>query len=96
MKKKILVLENDKDTLDIIEMILEPEGFDIIKTSVQLLDTDLPAIKPDLVVLDHLLNYMYTGGELCQMIKANEATKDVAVVLISAVNDLPEIAEKFS
>ena len=47
---------------------------------------------PDLIFLDHWMRTKSSGGELCLMIKENEATKDIPVILISVVNNIGQIA----
>jgi len=44
---------------------------------------------PDLVLLDVMMPRM-SGFEVCQKIKANPATRDIAVIMVTALNEVPD------
>ncbi|WP_158828185.1 response regulator [Mucilaginibacter lacusdianchii] len=84
MSKRILILDNDPGILDVMQDILHYEGFEVKAIS----DTDnifknITDYKPDLVMLDYLLDGI-NGGELCAQIKKNPSTSEIPVVIISA------------
>ncbi|MBS7565033.1 response regulator [Mucilaginibacter sp. Bleaf8] len=84
MSKRILILENDPDILDIMQEILNYEGFDVKPMSEN--DDVFKRIEeydPDLVMIDYLLNGI-NGGEICAQIKKHPSTSELPVVLISA------------
>jgi two-component system alkaline phosphatase synthesis response regulator PhoP len=44
---------------------------------------------PDLVLLDVMMPRM-SGFEVCQKIKSNPATRDIAVIMVTALNEVPD------
>jgi len=94
MYRRILLLEDDFDTNEIITMIFEPEGFHVISSTVASYMADIDEWKPELIIVDHLLNNHVTGSDICIAVKANEKTQHIPFILTSAVNNLPEVAKK--
>lgn len=87
-KRKILVIEDDKDIAKVLETILEFNSFDVV--GMDRTDDIIETInnhQPDLVLTDYLL-YGMNGGKICQAIKSNQTTCHIPVVLISAYHDL--------
>jgi CheY-like chemotaxis protein len=84
MNKRILVIDDDKAVLEILEEVLDYSGF-VVKASLFTNDIfmDIEAYQPDLVLMDYLLSGI-NGGELCHLIKTNAKTHKLPVVLISA------------
>jgi len=93
MKKKIVVIEDNHDILELLGFILENEDYEVLAS----LDAEpvksLQEINPHLVLLDENLG-AHKGHQLCLEIKANPGTSHLPVILISAVTDLSEIARK--
>lgn len=84
MNKRILIIDDDKAVLDILEEVLDYSGFMVNACS----DTkdifeDIEKYHPDLVLIDYLLSGI-NGGELCHQIKTNTKTQNLPVVIISA------------
>lgn len=90
---KILLLEDDVDLTEIIELIFEPEGFQVISSSVQSYLQDIEQHKPDIIIADHLLSNSTTGSDICIALKANPATAHIPFIITSAVYNLPDIAK---
>ncbi|AMR30584.1 hypothetical protein A0256_03660 [Mucilaginibacter sp. PAMC 26640] len=83
-QKKILVLDDTEDIINLIKDILSEEDYevkgfthtdDIIKL--------IKAEKPDLVLIDYLLTGI-NGGEFCHQIKKHEDTAHTPVIMLSA------------
>lgn len=81
--KKILLIDNDKDVLDVMQEALIYEGFEV-KSIEETRDifTEIESYRPNVVIVDYLLNGI-NGGEICHQIKKNEKTSRLPVVLIS-------------
>jgi DNA-binding response OmpR family regulator len=91
--KKVLVLEDDTDTLDIVETILHDAGYAVIKVNREITLAEIRLIKPNLVIVDFFLpNRM--GNEICNEIKKGPETKDIPVILYSASNLLQKMADE--
>jgi two-component system phosphate regulon response regulator PhoB len=90
--KKILVVENDTDTSELMEHVLDNAGYKVIRSDIKIPMDDLLKINPALILLDHYLTDGY-GGDYCAEIKTNHHTKHIPVVLVSAVHKLEKVSE---
>ena len=94
MKKKILVAEDDQAILEVIKIILEGEGFEIVSTDEQ--DTVHVLIaqhNPSLILLDIWLSG-YDGGKIAKHLKSKSDTKHIPIIMISANNETPQISKE--
>ncbi|WP_345948020.1 MULTISPECIES: response regulator [unclassified Mucilaginibacter] len=84
MLKRILVLDDNQDILEVVNEVLSYENFDVhaISTSDNILQV-AKNYKPDLVILDYLLNDG-NGGEICKRLKADDKLSNVPVIIFSA------------
>lgn len=92
--KKVLIVEDDADTIEIVETILNGAGYAVIKISREITVKEIAGIKPNLVILDYLLPYTFLGNELCAAIKDNPKTDGIPVILYSASNLAEGVAHK--
>ncbi|MBS1525324.1 MAG: response regulator [Bacteroidetes bacterium] len=84
MKKHILIIDDDQDTLDIIKEVLFDAGYTVTTlTEIENIIEVVAKYKPDLVILDFLLQGI-NGGELCSQIKKNDRTHLTPVIMMSA------------
>ena len=89
--RRILVVDDDKDILEIIEYVLQDSGYKVdTLTDGHFLFDKVRAFKPDLVILDIMLGNM-DGRELCRNIKTNLETHNIPVIMISASHALADI-----
>lgn len=91
-KKKVLIIEDDKATSEMLGFLASQLNLNVIGSSNVLAVKDIYSFKPDLIILDHWLGNEL-GGDLCLKLKADDLTKDIPVVLISATVNLPQIAK---
>jgi len=85
--RKILVIEDERDILDLVRHYLEKEGFRT-RTAADGL-AGLAATRqerPDLIVLDLMLPGM-DGLELCKKLRADPATAITPVIMLTAKAD---------
>jgi len=95
MKKRALIIEDDKDTSDMLEFLANQLNLEVISSHRTLLVPDLKLLAPDIIILDHWVG-SDLGGDLCHKLKSKESTKDIPVILISAALNLDKIAEECS
>lgn len=91
-KKKILIIDDDEAILEVMQTLLEEEGYEV-KTdakgvSVHTLSTDTP----ELILLDVLLSGE-SGMDLCKKIKGQESTKNIPVIMLSAHSNIDQTAK---
>ncbi len=92
MSKKILVVDDDKDILDIISFILSEKDYHVIQSQTADVVSYLEQIKPDLILLDNWLAGDIIGADICKIIKASALHSNIPVILISAVTGLDQMA----
>jgi CheY-like chemotaxis protein len=81
---KILIVDDEQDTLNLIRLCLEPAGFRIIRTTKPEEGLDLAhREKPDLIVLDLMMPRM-DGFELLRRIRRYPNLQYIPVIVVSA------------
>jgi len=96
-KIKILVVDDDPQIRRLIKVTLQSKfDFEILEaenglTALQKIETE----RPFLVMLDIMMPEL-NGIELIEKLKANEDTKDVPIIICSAVNDRGKVIELFN
>ena len=88
---KILVIEDNPDIKEVLSYILKDDGHDVISCLDGASLNALDKIEPDLILMDDILPDT-RGSEFCRRLKSDESTKDIPVILISAMPNLPETA----
>jgi DNA-binding response OmpR family regulator len=91
MPKRIIIIEDDRDILDMMTYILKDEGYDIISSTDCSPLEDLPASQPDLILMDNRL-HDGSGMDECRKLKAQDSTRPIPVVIVSANPQLPRLA----
>jgi CheY-like chemotaxis protein len=82
-QKKILVVDDDPDILEVLQLILEGEGY-LIQTATQAKNIDpLLSFQPNLILLDVLLSGS-DGRVISKRLKSQETTRHIPIVLMSA------------
>jgi DNA-binding response OmpR family regulator len=84
-KQLVLVVDDDPDLVESVSMKLESENFRVTKAydGVEALEK-IQAERPALVILDVMMPRK-NGYELCEQLKKSEETKDIVVILLTAV-----------
>ncbi len=84
MKPRILVVEDEAALSTLLEYNLEKAGFAVeIAATGEDAVTALAESPPDLVLLDWMLPHI-SGIELCRRIRRQPATRDLAVIMLTA------------
>lgn len=85
---RILIVDDEQDTLNLLRMILEINGYTAITTLNSLNALDLAAKEqPDVVLLDIMMPGL-DGFELCKLMRANDATRDLPIIFVTAYETL--------
>lgn len=84
MLKRVLVLDDNRDILEIVHEALSYEHFEVKSVSNGAEVMPLVAeFNPDLVILDYRVAGE-NGGEICRQIKSNPEFNDIPVIIFSA------------
>lgn len=89
--KKLLLIEDDIDTLSIMNYLTAELGIDVVARDRVIDLAEVENIMPDIIVLDHWI-YEKMGGDLCFAVKKNPSTSHIPVLMVSAHQDLQRIA----
>jgi CheY-like chemotaxis protein len=92
MTQKILAVDDDESILEVIQLVLEGEGY-VVQASLngecfQNITADLP----DLILLDVLLSGE-DGREICKQLKGDTQTASVPVIMLTAHSDASKFAD---
>ena len=92
-KPSILIVEDDKFLLKLLETKLQKEGFSILtaENGIQALEVLKTGSRPNLILLDLILPEK-NGFEVLAEIKANPETHDIPVLIISNLGQDTDIS----
>ena len=81
---KILVIDDEKDIVELISYNLEKEGFSVLKAyNGETALRTVKAQKPDLIILDLMLPEI-SGLDVCKAVRNNSATANLPVIMLTA------------
>ena len=84
MAKKILVVEDNDDCRELLARFIKGIGYEVVEAVTGLQGVHLACrVRPDLILMDLGLPTL-TGDEAIARIKANQATRDIPVVINTA------------
>lgn len=87
-KKKVLVIDDEGDLIDIIKMRLEKAGFEVESALDGPLGIEKTTnFKPDFILLDVSMPGM-DGWDVCEQLKINPVTKDIKIIILTATRNL--------
>lgn len=88
MATRVLVVDDELDTLSLLRTILEISGYEPITTlnSVDAIDL-AEAEKPDVVLLDIMMPRL-DGFTLCKMMRQHQATRHLPIIFVTAYEAL--------
>jgi DNA-binding response OmpR family regulator len=89
--KKIFIADDDEAIVDATSMMLEMAGYEVRYTLNGASVYDDVINKPDLVLLDIWMSGI-DGRDVCRKLKADPATLDIPVLMISAGRDIMKSA----
>lgn len=89
-KKKVLLVDDDVDFVDMNRAVLEANGYEVIaahdgEQCLAKVESDMP----DLIVLDIMMATVSDGMFVAQQLKKDEATKAIPILCVTGVNQVP-------
>src|SRR5512141_1143782 len=83
-KPKVIIVDDDRDTREMLTLALELEGFEVAQAANGLrLISAMHVDRPDVILLDVMMSWI-DGFELCRAIKKNPSFTEIPVMFISA------------
>ena len=83
MKKRILVVDDERDIVDLLRYNLAKEGYDVIPAYNGKEALEKAASVPDLVILDVMMPVL-DGFETCKKLKSDPRTSGVPILFLTA------------
>jgi len=81
---KILVIDDEKDIVELISYNLEKEGFSVLKAyDGEVALRTVKAQNPDLIILDLMLPEI-SGLDVCKAVRNNYATANLPIIMLTA------------
>ena len=86
-KKYVLIVDDDPDLVETVAMMLESKGYEVGKAYDGVEgEESIKERRPDLLVLDVMMPRK-DGYKLCGELKADSKTKDIPIILLTAVGE---------
>lgn len=90
-KKKILVVDDEKDIIELLEYNLKKEGYEVVGATTGERALELTEREtPNLIILDLMLPGM-DGLEVCKILKKSTKTASVPVIMLTAKGEESDI-----
>lgn len=90
----ILIVDDEENIRFVLKHNLELDGHSVLEAQNGEEAISLANKELDLILLDVMMPTM-NGIEACQKLKANEDTRDIPIIMITARNQLIDIEEAF-
>jgi two-component system, sensor histidine kinase and response regulator len=86
MSSKIMIVDDELSMRTYVQMMLEPQGYDLIllENGLELLDELSKPNIPDLIILDVIMPMM-SGFDACRKIKANPRWQHIPIILVTVL-----------
>ena len=92
MVEKILIVDDDADFIDAISTVLKSASFEVVSANGPMECFEkLVTEKPDLVILDIMMDNLFDGYAVCNKIKTSEEYKefrDIPIIMDSVVKEM--------
>jgi two-component system alkaline phosphatase synthesis response regulator PhoP len=92
VRGKVLIVDDNPQNLELLEAYMEEvEGITPLRATggVEALEK-VARERPDVILLDIMMPHM-SGFEVCKKLKGDPATKDIAVIMVTALNEVSDI-----
>jgi CheY-like chemotaxis protein len=79
---KILIIDDEPDNFDVIDALLDSEGYELsyVANGLQALDL-IASFQPDVILLDVMMPQM-NGIQFCEKFKSNSQWKHIPVIRV--------------
>jgi CheY-like chemotaxis protein len=94
MNKRVLILDDDIDILQICSIVLKKKGFDVetLNNSNQVV-SQVRSYQPDVIIMDNWIPG--PGGiEATRLLKLDPGTQDIPVIFFSANSNVTQLARE--
>jgi len=87
--KSVYIVDDDRDIVDAISIVLKSAGYRVgFQNDEENLEENLILFQPDIVILDVIFPENNDAGfEMARLMKANDKTKNIPIMMLSAINE---------
>ena len=95
MAHPVLLVEDDYEVREALKAVLRTQGFDVVcvQDGLDALRVLWRGFRPRVILLDIMLPRL-DGHAFREYQRANEPWRDIPIIVVSALHDLPEMTEK--
>jgi two-component system alkaline phosphatase synthesis response regulator PhoP len=87
-KKRILIVDDDQDYGDALRIVLENNGYEVNHVlNIREGQKALEGEKPNLIILDVMMDRHTDGFDLCYNLKHDEAFRTIPIMMVTAVTE---------
>ena len=89
MSRKILVIDDDIDLVEVLRIVLEKEGFEVLDA--QDGERGIRMVleqKPDLIILDVMMSTEDEGFHVATRLKSDPQYKEIPIIMLTAVGQM--------
>jgi DNA-binding response OmpR family regulator len=85
MAKRIMVVNDTQEILDLFRLILEEEGYEVVPYSYAIQDMlEVERVQPDLLIIDLIFGREKVGWQMLQKLKMSRSTASIPVIICTA------------
>ena len=85
MSKRILVINDTQEILELFRILLEGEGYEVVLSGEPLQKVkEVEQVHPDLILLDLIFRQEKTGWQMLQMLRMDRLTASIPIVICTA------------
>ncbi len=90
--KTLILIEDDKDALDMAAFTFENNGFEVKKADKEISVKEVIALKPHIIIIGYQLNGT-TGNDICSKFKADDQCNPIPVIVYSTTLETAKITK---
>ena len=96
--KKVYIIDDDHDIVEAMTIVLERNGYAVASQyDDEDVEKNVRAQKPDLIILDVMFPEDSSAGfEIARRLKADDALRQIPILMLSAINERGIYVGKFS
>jgi DNA-binding response OmpR family regulator len=96
--KKVYIIDDDHDIVESMTIVLQKNGYQVgAQYDDENVEANVRAQKPDLIILDVMFPEDSSAGfEIARRLKADDALRQIPILMLSAINERGIYVGKFS
>jgi len=86
-KKKVLLVDDEKELVEVTRVLLESQGYEVIPAySAEECKNAAMEHKPDVIVLDVMMETKTAGFDAARWLRQQDGVKDAPIIMLTAIN----------